>query len=138
MTTERQTHLRRVEGQRVWKDLLERDVMPAMCGIVTEPKYLVPDEVAIDCERCGQILAEIVEAGRQGRLSLREQVRAVMRGEKVENSFAPDLIREVTEWHDGGRLTLGETRRKVLSDEASCECGKPGWAHPVGFVTCTS
>ena len=59
--------------------------------------------------------AEITEYRQEGRNSLREDVRAIMRGEDVDSAIAQDLLREVTEWHDAGRPddrgTAEHTRR---------------------------
>ena len=51
----------------------------------------------------------------QGRFTYRDNIRAIMRGEEVDDWQAEDIIREITEWHDAGRpqvakMTLAERK----------------------------
>ena len=39
-------------------------------------------------------------------LDFRDELRAIMRGERTDNIAATDMIREITEWHDAGRPTI--------------------------------
>ena len=48
----------------------------------------------------------------EAKLTLREELRAIMRGEHSTNLIAHDLIREVTEWHEDGKPDLAEIRRR--------------------------
>ena len=48
-----------------------------------------------------------------GAIRLRDELRAIMRGEDSRNALAIDLIREVTEWHDAGRPDITRTREML-------------------------
>ena len=59
----------------------------------------------------------------EGRRVFRENIKALMRGEEVEDWQAEDIIREITEWHDAGRpqvakMTAAERRAFFKSLES--------------------
>ena len=64
-------------------------------------------------------------------LDFRDEVRAIIRGERSNNIAATDMIREITEWHDAGRPTIRKRVSMVgyrYHDGGRAEAGYKGKA----------
>ena len=64
-------------------------------------------------DRLEEVRREYLEARHVGAIGLRDEVRAIMRGEHSNNAIAEDLIREVIEWDRCGRPTATGVRREI-------------------------